>query len=290
MDKRTIAIIGGDRRESVLAEQLLDQGYALSLWGLAAPGTPAKNTPLEAARGAEAIILPMAGLQEDLTVPCQAGFTPAKLAEEFFTSLPGGLPIIIGRAGPELRKLAAGALLIEAGEDDELAVLNSVPTAEGAIAIAMAQAPVTLHGSSALVLGWGRCGASLARMLGGIGAQVTVAARKAAHRARAQEMGFGTCHLAELPERIGEQSFVFNTVPALLLGGEVLALAPRDLVIVDIASGGGTDFAEAARLGLTAVLAPGLPGKVAPVTAGKILARVYPRLLEEQAGWRGRET
>ncbi len=285
-----IAIIGGDRRELVLAEHLQKMGFDISLCGFGKGMLAAEyfSSPIEAARGAQAIILPMAGVKKDLTVHSPANANPPKVDGAFFKSLPAETPVFIGWASKELKELFGGARLIEVVNDDELAVLNSIPTAEGAIAIAMNEAPVTLHGNNAMVVGFGRCGSSLARMLGGIGAQVTVAARKAADRARAAEMGFEACAIDELSEYVQSMAFIFNTVPAPVLTGPVLANARQCFVLVDIASGGGTDFQAAAGYGLKAILAPGLPGKVAPVTSGKILARVYPRFLGK-FGLRGGE-
>ncbi len=171
--------------------------------------------------------------------------------------------------------------LVEIAQDDELAVLNSIPTAEGAVAIAINDSPISIHGNDAMVVGFGRCGISLGRMLGGIGAHVTVAARKASDRARATEMGFRTCSISDLREHVKSMAFIFNTIPAPVLTQEVLANARKCSLLVDIASGGGTDFAAAESFGIKALLAPGLPGKVAPVTAGKILGKVIPRLLYE---------
>lgn len=291
MGKIRIAIIGGDRRELVLAEQLRDKGFHISLCGFDSQPIAAAeyfSSPIEAARGAQAIILPMAGVKKDLTVHSLDQANPPKLDGAFFKSLPAQTPVLIGWASAELKERFRAVRLVEVAKDDELAVLNSIPTAEGAIAIAMNETPVTLHGNKAMVIGFGRCGISLARMLGGVGAKVTVAARKAPDRARAAEMGFADCAIDELSEYVPSMAFIFNTVPAPVLTGPVLANARQCFVIVDIASGGGTDFPAAADYGLKAILAPGLPGKVAPETAGKILAKVYPRFLYE-FGLRGGE-
>jgi len=60
----------------------------------------------------------------------------------------------------------------------------------------------------------------------------------------------------------------------------MLEKVARDAVIVDLASiPGGTDFEYAQMLGIKALLAPGLPGIVAPKTAGRILAQIYPQLI-----------
>lgn len=286
MGQTKIAIIGGDRRELYLAEYLANQGYSVSLSGFEKHGQlPGPNylDPLDAIVDADAVIMPLAGVREDLTPNCPFSDHPPQAAERFFAALPSGIPVFIGWARERMRELSKTVRLVEVAEDDELAILNSIPTAEGAIAIAMEQTDVTIHGSNSLVIGFGRCGFSLARMLKGMGAKVTIAARKAGDFARAHEMGFGYCHVQDLQDRVGEMEFIFNTVPgALVLPRSVLERAVSCRIVVDIASGkGGTDFDSAAEFGIKAVLAHGLPGKVAPLTAGRILSRVYPRLLKE---------
>jgi dipicolinate synthase subunit A len=64
------------------------------------------------------------------------------------------------------------------------------------------------------------------------------------------------------------------------LDHSILKYANPDLLIIDLATQpGGTDFEAANALGIKAILAPGLPGKVAPLFAGRILADVIPRLI-----------
>jgi dipicolinate synthase subunit A len=59
-------------------------------------------------------------------------------------------------------------------------------------------------------------------------------------------------------------------------------------VVIDLASApGGTDFNAARELGLKAELAPGLPGIVAPVTAGRIIAELIVRHLTNHDGEEG---
>lgn len=283
MGKRPVlAILGGDRREEVLAAELGEKGFTIKTWGFNClpGGATGYASPQDAARAAEAVILPLAGIKEELTVPNLRG-ERWQLSKDFFQLLPTQTPVLVGRAPSGLRELAPHCRLIEVAEDAELTVLNSIPTAEGAIAIAMAESPVTLHGSETLVIGFGCCGMSLARMLKGIGAQVTVAARKPADRARAHEMGFTTCSFTDMAGLLGAKAYIFNTVPAPVLSRTVLTGAASCHVIVDIASGGGTDFLAAQDLGIKALLAPGLPGKAAPVTAGRILAQIYPRILQD---------
>ncbi|MGB9803578.1 NAD(P)-dependent oxidoreductase, partial [Desulfofundulus sp.] len=166
---------------------------------------------------------------------------------------------------------------------DEVAILNSIPSAEGAIQVAMEKLPITIHGSNSIVLGFGRTGTTLARMLRALGSRTVVVARNPAQRARAFEMGLETADLPELPVIAAGADVIFNTIPALVLDERVLLQVRPGTLILDLASSpGGTDFEVARQLGITALLLPGLPGRVAPRTAGEILARVVPRLLAEQ--------
>ena len=68
--------------------------------------------------------------------------------------------------------------IIDIMKCEELAVLNSISTAEGAIQIAMEETNHTLHDSNILILGFGRIGKVLAKMLNAIGANVYCEARK----------------------------------------------------------------------------------------------------------------
>ncbi|MCL4424899.1 MAG: dipicolinic acid synthetase subunit A, partial [Firmicutes bacterium] len=179
--------------------------------------------------------------------------------------------------------LAAGVRVIPYRERDDFAILNSIPSAEGALQVAMENLPVTLHGSTALVLGLGRTGLTLARMLCGLGARTVVVARNPAQLARAAEMGCCPVPLRNLGAVIREGTVVFNTIPALVLNREVLGKAQPELLIIDLASApGGTDFAGAGELGLKTIWALGLPGKVAPRTAGRAIFQVVASFLARE--------
>lgn len=113
-----------------------------------------------------------------------------------------------------------------------------------------------------------------------MGAETTVAARRPSQLALAKTWGLATCSLYELEEKISSFELIYNTIPALVLTRELLKNTREDVLIIDLASSpGGVDFTAAKELGREAILALGLPGKVAPVTAGKILAEVIPSLL-----------
>ena len=106
----------------------------------------------------------------------------------------------------------------------------------------MEELPVTLHGSRSLVLGFGRIGKVLAKMLHGIGSDVTCSARKHYDKAWIDCMGYHAVDTADIASIIGQFDVIFNTIPSKVLNSEVLRRVRRDSLIIDLASKpGGAD-------------------------------------------------
>ena len=159
---------------------------------------------------------------------------------------------------------------------------NAVPTAEGAVQLAMEHLPITIHGSRVLVVGFGRVGRITAQRFAALGARVSVAARKYEQLAWAQAMGFGAEELGHLAGWLCGYDLVVNTVPAQVLNRPELEDLMPGCLILDLASKpGGVDLAAAGELGLTVIWALSLPGKVAPVTAGAAIKSTIYNMLRE---------
>lgn len=76
---------------------------------------------------------------------------------------------------------------------------------------------------------------------------------------------------------------IFNTIPSLVITQDIIACISKETLIIDLASRpGGTDFHFAEEHGIKALLALGLPGIVAPKTAGHILGRTITKLLLQE--------
>ena len=175
----------------------------------------------------------------------------------------------------------AGFPVIDYLAAEELAASNAIPTAEGAVQILLEEMPRTIHGSRILVLGFGRIGTRLAYILRALGAEVTVAARQAADRSRAQMLG---CDAVDLPQiEAGAFDILCNTIPAKVVNAEMLSAMKPDALVLDLASKpGGVDLDAAQTLNRRVIWALSLPGKTAPVTAGEIIARTVTHLIEER--------
>jgi dipicolinate synthase subunit A len=155
---------------------------------------------------------------------------------------------------------------------EEMAAANAVPTAEGAIQLAMQELPVTIQGSDCLVIGWGRIGKVLSAKLAALGARVTVSARREQDVALLRALGYRADVTARFYRGLGGYDLIVNTVPAGVLGRRELEQIRHDCVVIDLASKpGGVDWDAASQLNRTVIWALSLPGKVAPVSAGRII-------------------
>jgi len=161
-------------------------------------------------------------------------------------------------------------------------ITNAVPTAAGAIELAMSETPFTLHGSRCLVTGYGRIGKILSRMLCAIGARVSVEARKFSDLAMIAANGYDAIELNSLPDRVADFDIVFNTIPYMIFNREILGKLKPNALLIDLASRpGGVDFDAAAQMGIKVIWALSLPGKVAPVSAGTIIKETITNVIAE---------
>jgi len=279
MRTKNIWVVGGDPRQAALAAALTEDGHGVHTFALGYGDEPG----LQGIDRADCVILPLPASTGEglLNAPLVKG--RCTLAELFSALRPGQL-VCAGMVGPELSALAEGqgVVLQDYFAREELAVLNAIPTAEGAIQIALEQLPVTLHGARVLLIGFGRLGRALVPRLQGLGAKVWVAARSYAQRALAESMGAGTEGLDRLPDWLCAYDLVINTVPALMLGMEELSALKEGALVIDLASRpGGVDRSAAETLGVKVIHALSLPGKVAPVTAGHYIRDTVYHMMEE---------
>jgi dipicolinate synthase subunit A len=231
----------------------------------------------EALSGADTAVLPIPYSKDGKTV--FAPFSEKNIGIEEVAKALGEKTLLIGGMtdGSEL----TGAVDICARDD--FAILNAVPTAEGAVSTLLKETKRTASGMNVAVLGFGRVGAVLAKTLVSLGAKVTVFARKASARAWAKVFFCEAENFSALHEKIGGFDCIFNTVPHKIMFAEHLARIKKGAVIIELASApGGADAKEVALAGARLVPAQGLPGKTAPRSAGKIIYETVKEITEEE--------
>ncbi|MCQ6557864.1 dipicolinate synthase subunit DpsA [Paenibacillus mendelii] len=292
-----VVLLGGDARQLEVIRKLTELDASVAIAGFDQLHTPLDGAVRadmneELVKIADALILPAVGTDEDGRIMTVFSDQELILTEELVALLPKHCTVYAGMAKSYLRDMCSkhGIRLVELFDRDDVAIYNSIPTAEGAVMMAIQNTDITIHGSSCMVLGLGRTGLTLAGTLQGLGAKVKVGVRREEHYARAYEMGFEPFYIKELLQNVGNIDLLFNTIPTMIVTAQIIANLPSRAVIIDLASKpGGTDFRFAEKRGIKALLAPGLPGIVAPKTAGRIIADCLCRLITEETSKRGNE-
>lgn len=211
-------------------------------------------------------------------------FSNTKLPVEEFINKFTAKNLISGTISEEYKKilLDKNVNYIDLQKREEFTVLNTIATAEGTIQIAMEETQRTIHGSNILVMGFGRIGKVLAKMLDGIGAKVYCEARKNEDIAWIKAYGYEPIHLNNLNEKLGKFDVIINTIPFQVLDEERLSLVKKDVVLIDVASNpGGIDRNIAKKKELKLIWALSLPGKVAPLTSAEFIQETIYHVLKE---------
>ena len=275
-----ISVIGGDLRQLTLAKLLEKDGYTVKIAGFD-KGSGTKNTTPDDIWESDILIFPIPASHDGVFVNAPYSEKPIPIDAE---KISGSKLVLGGNISENTAKIFNDAKVnyIDYLNREELMIRNAIPTAEGALEIAIAETPITLHGSNCLVVGYGRIGKVLSKMLKGIGANVTVSARKCSDLAWISARGYNSLHNRDIFKNISQFDVIFNTVPAMVLDKVTLQNISPDSLIIDLASKpGGVDFATAKDLGLKVIWSLGLPGKCAPITSGEIIKDTVVNILDE---------
>lgn len=156
--------------------------------------------------------------------------------------------------------------------DPEYVAANAAITAHCCVKLLYQRLAAIPAEAEMLIIGWGRIGKCLARLLRGLDARVCVAARNPRDRAMVKALGYDAAD----PGTVDLKRFrvVINTAPAPVLD-EVRANGFRGLK-VDLASVVGIPGADVIR-------ARSLPGQEAPESAGRLIGSTILRLVEKEA-------
>lgn len=288
----SIAIIGGDNRQLEVIKKCVSMNANVKLIGFDImenkfSGVKYEELEKKVFKDIDAIILPIIGTDEEGYVKSNFSNKILKIDREILSNLPKKCRIYTGKAKNYLFDLcfSLDIELVELLDRDDIAILNSIPTAEGTILLAIQNTDFTIHGSDVVVLGFGRTGITVARDFKVLGASVKVGVRKEKYMARIYEMGLEPFHIDNLSNIVNKADILINTIPAKIITKEVIKNMSSQALIIDLASKpGGTDFDFAKKVGIKALLALGLPGIVAPKTAGSIIANATTKLILEQTG------
>ena len=257
---KVFAVLGGDRRQYYLTLYLRAQGYQVCTLGV--PGLQDEGDLSEA----DAAVLPTPVLDE------KGGIRGlGRKPEEVSRLLPQGIPVFGGaiRGAVEAFPTATDVLTWE-----ELTQENARFTAEGALGILLSDLPLALSGQEILVIGMGRIGLHLAKLVLALGARVTLSVRAERDKKLLSALGIPWEDTGLYRRGLSSYLCVCNTVPFPVLSRDQIAQTREDCLFLELASAPGGFFPEDCEaLGRKHRLARGLPGIAVPQSAGEALAK-----------------
>lgn len=287
--KNKLAIIGGDLRIAKLAIMLANDGNEVYVYGLEKSEEIKKqkniiqcDTIRKAIDNVEIVIgpIPFSSNGNTINMP----FSDKEITIREMMHNINAKVLIAGAILPEVYEMANDEYIeiIDIMKREELAVLNTIATAEGTIQIAIENTNRILHGSEVLILGFGRIGKVLARKLAGLSVKVTCAARKDEDLAWIEAYGHKSLNINNLSENLRPFDIIINTVPHIVLTEEKLEYVRKDALLIDLASNpGGIDKKAIKDRNLKFVWALSLPGKVAPTTSAEFIKNTIYNILRE---------
>lgn len=287
--KNKIAIIGGDLRIAKLATMLAKDENEIYVYGLE-KSNDIKNvtniiecpTIKKTIENVEIVIgpIPFSSNGNMINMP----FSDKEITIREMMHNINAKVLIAGGISPEVYEMANDEYveIIDIMKREELAVLNTIATAEGTIQIAIENTNRILHGSEVLILGFGRIGKVLARKLAGLSVKVTCAARKDEDFAWIEAFGHKAVNINHLGENLKNFDIIINTVPHIVLTESKLQFVKNDVLLIDLASNpGGIDKRAVKERNLKFVWALSLPGRVAPTTSAEFIKNTIYNILKE---------
>lgn len=146
---------------------------------------------------------------------------------------------------------------------------NAAITAEAALGMILPHLSEHFQDCPILILGWGRIGKALAKLLASIGVPVSIYARAPQDSAMLEALGYHRY----LPQHLSMYRCVVNTAPAVILSARELSQLRPDCYLLELASG---TFLPAERT----ESGRGLPGKKKPEASGRLIAQTVARHLK----------
>lgn len=291
MMKNRYLVLGGDLRNVKLAGMLADDGNRVYSFGqdrsdeILDDGRIEKCTSLKTAMEKAQVIIgpvPFSSNEDFINAP----FAHDKIMIDDLMKSNKGKIFISGSIKDDLKKKLDEKYMevIDIMKRDDLAILNTIATAEGTIEVAIKNTDKILQGSRVLILGFGRVGKIVANKFSKMSAIVTCAARKVSDLAWIKAYGYNSLNINDMLYDLKEFDIIINTVPQTILRERELKHIDAEALIIDLASSpGGIDGKIAKSMGLNFIWALALPGRIAPSSSAKFIKDTVYTILEEMS-------
>ena len=289
--KHKFLVLGGDLRSIKLAEMLSDDDNKVYSYGLEESQDIIDNNSIEkintlklGLEKAQIIIapVPFSSNGENINTP----FSKEKIMIEELLKSNKNKILVGGAIKNDIKEKLNEKYLdvIDVMEREELAILNTIATAEGTIEVAINNTDKILQGARVLILGFGRVAKIVANKFSMLSANVTCSARKVSDLAWIKAYGYNALNINDMLFDLKDFDIIINTVPQVIIEERELKHMNSEVLLIDLASlPGGIDGKKAINMGLKYVWALSLPGKVAPYSTAKFIKDTIYNVLEERS-------
>ena len=267
--RQKFLILGGDLRSIKLAEMLASENNKVFSYGLEKSEEVQENSQIEkignlqnAIEKADIIVgpTPFSSDVESLNSP----FANEIIKIEQLIKLNKNKIFIAGGIKDKIKEQLEDKYLkvIDVMKREELAILNTIATAEGTIEVAIKNTDKILQGSKVLILGFGRVAKIVANKFSLLSTSVTCAARKISDLAWIEAYGYNSININDMLYDLKDFDIIINTVPQIIIKERELKHMKHDVLLIDLASApGGIDSKIAVQMGIKYEWALALPRK-----------------------------
>ena len=279
--KKKYLILGGDLRNIKLAEMLTNENNKVLSYGLEKSEEIQENRLIDktpnlqsAIEKVDIIVAPTPFSSNGETINSPYAKEEIKI-EQLFRSNKQKILIAGGITESIKEQLEEKYLkVIDVMKREELAILNTIATAEGTIKVAIENTDKILQGSKVLILGFGRVAKIVASKFSLLSTYVTCAARKTTDLAWIEAYGYNSININEMLFELNDFDIIINTVPEIIIKEKELKHMKPDVLLIDLASKpGGIESKKAIQMGLKYIWALAIPRK----SCTYIICRIYKR-------------
>lgn len=277
--RRKFLILGGDMRLGYLAQMLEESGNKVYVYAMEKNEKIMENMLIEkcnslqsALEKAEVIIAPIPLTKDGIEI--NTPLSTEKILIEDLVKQNKSKIFIAGSIKKEIQEKLKQKYLdvIDVMEREELAILNTIATAEGTIEVAIKNTDKILQGSNVLILGFGRVAKIVANKFQALSAKVTCSARKISDLAWIEAYGYSALDINDMLYDLKDFDIIINTVPQIIIHEKELKHMNPNVLLIDLASApGGIDSKMAENMGLKYVWALALPRK----SCTKYICRIH---------------
>lgn len=159
---------------------------------------------------------------------------------------------------------------------------NSKLTAQGVLKLIFDNIQSDITDLKIALVGYGKCGEAIGRLLIANDTDVTVFSRSLLSRINCEKQGCSWKNINEINSNFTDYDVIINTVPANIISSKAInSLTARNLYIEVASQPYGFDISEADLKGFKYINGYSLPGRFTPVSAGKNIAQTVMRMIKE---------